>query len=111
MWNVQKSTVLLNFSMVFTIEEDEEIDYTTTPLEPEESPPPNMKIVINTFQEDNIPESTSLLGDRVVGTVGFCGAVALLSSTCCCFGRGCHTDEIAHTFNKHTLFGLCCPIG
>jgi hypothetical protein len=100
--------------MVFTIEEDEEIDYTTTPLQSAEepsTPPPNMKIVINTFQEDNIPESTSLLGDRVVGTVGFCGAVALLSSTCCCFGRGCHTDEIAHTFNKHTLFGLCCPIG
>ena len=80
--------------MTFTIEEDEDIDYTMTPLQPE--------VVINT-------ESTHLLSDRVVGTIGFCGALALLSSTCCCFCKGCHKTELTSTYNKFTLFGLCCP--
>ncbi len=84
--------------MVFTIESDEEIDYTTdTSLQSSAS------ILIPEQESDR------LLGDRVVGTIGFCGAVALLSSTCCCFGRGCHKEEIIHTYNRHTLFGLCCP--
>jgi hypothetical protein len=80
--------------MTFTIEEDEDIDYSATPLQAE--------VVVNT-------ESTHLLSDRVVGTVGFCGALALLSSTCCCFCKGCHKTELTHTYNKFTLFGLCCP--
>jgi hypothetical protein len=91
--------------MVFTIEEDEEIDYTVTPLQAEA--PVDMTIVMNLENESN--ESAGLLGHRVVGTLGFCGAMAMLSSSCCCFGRGCHGAEIAETFNKHTVFGLCCP--
>ena len=84
--------------MVFTIEEDEDIDYSATPVEPTAP-----EMIVPTTET----ESSGLLGDRVVGTMGFCGA--LLSTTCCCFGRGLHREEIAHTYNKHTLFGLCCP--
>ena len=92
--------------MIFTIEEDEDIDYSATPIEPTERPPPTAPEMIIPTTET---ESSGLLGDRVVGTLGFCGALALLSTTCCCFGRGLHREEIAHTYNKHTLFGLCCP--
>jgi hypothetical protein len=77
--------------MTFTIEEDEEIDYTATPLQAEDSPT-DMKIVMHSFPQDS--ESAGLLGDRV--TLGFCGTV--LSYTCCCF-----------TLNKNT--SLCCLFG
>ena len=92
--------------MTFTIEE-EDIDYTI----PVPSPPPDMTIVINAFPDDHfVPEDSCLLGDRVMGTFGFCGALALLSSSCCCCCRGCHKAELTHTFNKYTVFGMCCPL-
>ena len=103
--------------MTFTIEDtDEDVDYSPTPLQKDEErilpalyPPPD-NIVINAFPDDHyIPESSCLLGDRVVGTLGFCGALALLSTTCCFCGRGFHKNEIASTYNRFTLFGLCCP--
>jgi hypothetical protein len=105
--------------MTFTIDDtDDDVDYSPTPLRDEDhippplSPPLDMTIVINAFPDDHfLPESSCLLGDRVVGTLGFCGALALLSTTCCCFCRGCHGKEIASTFNRFTLFGLCCPFG
>jgi hypothetical protein len=72
---------------------------------------PDMTIVINAFPDDHfVPEDSCLLGDRVMGTFGFCGALALLSSSCCCCCRGCHKAELTHTFNKHTVFGMCCPL-
>ena len=98
--------------MTFCIEDiDDELDYSPTPLPPteEEESVVDMKFVINAFPDDHFsPESSCLLGDRVAGTLGFCGALALLSSTCCCFCRGCHKTELANTFNKFTLCGLCC---
>jgi hypothetical protein len=103
--------------MIFTIEEDEDIDYTATPIT---AHPTEVAITTTRNEPPGLPsptapevatenESSGLLGDRVVGTLGFCGALALLSTTCCCFGRGLHRDEIAHTYDRHTLFGLCCP--
>ena len=72
---------------------------------------PDMTIVINAFPDDHfVPEDSCLLGDRVMGTFGFCGALALLSSSCCCCCRGCHKAELTHTFNKYTVFGMCCPL-
>lgn len=106
--------------MAFVIEDmDDDVDYSPTPLRDEDrlavpvTSSPDMTIVINTFPDDNhpFPESSCLLGDRIVGTVGFCGALALLASTCCCCCRACHKKEIASTFNRYTLFGLCCPLG
>jgi hypothetical protein len=109
--------------MVFTIEEDEEIDYTIYDNKKTEntnipdfssappSPAPDMSIFPQAFPDDHfVPEEKSrLLGDRVIGTFGFCGALALLFSTCCCCCRGCHKAELTHTYNKHTIFGMCCP--
>ena len=119
--------------MTFTIEEDidDDVDYSPTPLQQEEDrmattillqqqqqaeqnkfpQQPDMTIVINAFPDDHfVTEKQSLLGDRVIGTLGFCGALALLASTGCCCCRGCHRVEIASTFNRYTLFGLCCPL-
>ena len=105
---------------IFTIEEDmdDDIDYSPTPIEERSkeiptSPPPDMNIIINAFPDDHflLHDTSCLLGDRVVGTLGFCGALALLSTTCCCCCRGFHGKEIAKTYNKFTLFGLCCPFG
>jgi hypothetical protein len=69
-------------------------------------------IVINAFPDDHFlrEESACLLSDRVVGTMGFCGALALLSATCCCFCSGLHRQELANTHNRFTLFGLCCSV-
>ena len=100
--------------MTFSIEDtDDDLDYTPTPLDaPDTESVPDLTFVINAFPDDHFPpESSCLLGDRVAGTFGFCGALALLSSTCCCFCRGCHRTELVNTFNKFTLFGLCCPLG
>ena len=108
--------------MVFTIEDDmdDDVDYSPNPLEdrskeilPTSPPPTDMSIVINAFPDDHFlnQDTSCLLGDRVVGTLGFCGALALLSTTCCCCCRGFHGKEIAKTYNKFTLFGLCCPFG
>jgi hypothetical protein len=109
--------------MTFTIEDtDDDVDYSPTPLREEDRamlqqqqeqqfpPQPDMTIVLNAFPDDHflVTEKQGLLGDRVIGTLGFCGALALLASTCCCCCRGCHRDEIASTFNRHTLFGMCC---
>jgi hypothetical protein len=103
---VQKFTLVSVMS--FSIEDDD-LDYSPTPLPPTIDDP---RIVINAFPDDHfVPESSSLLGDRVIGTLGFCGALALLSSTCCCFCRGCHRTELANTYNKFTVFGMCCPFG
>ncbi len=105
--------------MTFLIEDtDDDVDYSPTPLRREEPEvKQDMTIVINAFPDDHFlacgggAESSCLLGDRIAGTVGFCGALALLVSTCCCCCRGCHRVEIANTYNRHTLFGLCCPLG
>ncbi len=106
----------------FCIEDtDDDVDYSPTPLRDDEDlrilqqyspPPPDMTIVLNAFPDDHfVAEKEGLLGDRFIGTLGFCGALALLASTCCCCCRGCHRAEIASTYNRHTLFGLCCPFG
>ena len=109
----------------FTIEDtDDDVDYSPTPLREEDKTilllqqeqqqflqQPDMTIVLNAFPDDHfVTEKQSLLGDRFIGTLGFCGALALLVPTCCCCCRGCHRDEIASTFNRHTLFGMCCPL-
>ena len=116
--------------MTFTIESDDDDDDgdILSPLDKEEPTPPiiiiigdpsplpplsppllpqqiDMNIVLNAFPDDHyLPESSCLLGERiVVGTVGFCGALALLSATCCCFCNGLHRQELANTHNKFTL--------
>jgi len=99
------------------VERDVDFEYSPTPLNinpshPVTEPPEqlDMSIVINAFPDDHfIQESSFLLGDRIVGTVGFCGALALLCSTCCCFCRGFHRQELTSTYNRSTLCGLCCP--
>lgn len=101
--------------MTFTIESDDEDDDILTPLgnnnsEPTPPTPIDMNIVLNAFPDDHfLPESSCLLGERIVGTAGFCGALALLSATCCCFCSGLHRQELANTHNRFTLCGLCCP--
>ena len=95
--------------MSFSIEDDD-LDYSPTPLPCDPLDPPADLLIINAFPDDHfVPEDSCLLGDRVVGTFGFCGALALLSSTCCCFCRGFHRAELANTYNRFTLFGVCCP--
>jgi hypothetical protein len=111
--------------MTFTIESDDDDGDILSPLDKEEPTPPiiiiigdpsplsppllpqqiDMNIVLNAFPDDHyLPESSCLLGERiVVGTVGFCGALALLSATCCCFCNGLHRQELANTHNKFTL--------
>ena len=89
---------------------DRPVDYIPTPLPCDDHDRPVDMLIINAFPDDHfVPEDSCLLGDRVVGTFGFCGALALLSSTCCCFCRGFHRAELANTFNRFTLFGMCCP--
>ena len=108
--------------MTFTIEEedDDDLDYSPTPIRDDEPSKPSLPLlkeakppetlVINAFPNDHhIPDTSCLLGDRVVGTLGFCGALALLSTTGCCCCSGCHRAEIIKTYNTYTLFGLCCP--
>ena len=95
--------------MSFSIEDDD-LDYSPTPLPCDHPDPPVDMLIINAFPDDHFaPEESCLLGDRVMGTLGFCGALALLSSTCCCFCRGCHGVELANTYNRFTVFGMCCP--
>lgn len=100
--------------MTFVIEDtDDDVDYSPTPLRDEDRVlPAQLPPSDSNLPDDNSSanEKEGLLGDRVIGTLGFCGALALLASSCCCCFRGCHKAEIASTYNRHTLFGLCCPL-
>jgi len=93
--------------MVFTIESDEEIDYTAeTPLRASDG----IKMASEESQRLLPERVVGTTAERAVGTIAFCGAMALLSCVCCCFERTCHREEIIHTYNRHTLFGQCCPL-
>jgi hypothetical protein len=59
--------------------------------------------------EENPPENGRLIdtADRAVGTLGFCGALLAVCACWVCCGQCAR--EVRESYNRHTLFGLCCP--
>ena len=75
---------------VFVIEED---DTPTPPTLRSHAPPVEAESpLLNT-------------ADRVVGTIGFCGAMLA-----CCACLLCCRNEVRETYRTHTLFGRWCPL-
>ena len=59
--------------------------------------------------EEEIP-TFEKLADRTVGTFGFIAGLTIYIGLCCCAFNNRASDEIAETYQQHTLFAWCWPL-
>ena len=72
------------------------------------SPPPKFEYSVQSCTDEDIPVFEDL-ANRTVGTVGFIGGLMVyLGCLCCLFNKNAK-QEIAETYNKHTLFSYLWP--
>ena len=59
--------------------------------------------------EEEIP-TFEKLADRTVGTFGFLAGLTIYVGLCCCAFNNRAGEEIADTYERHTLFAWCWPL-
>jgi hypothetical protein len=64
---------------------------------------------IRSCSEEEIP-TIEAIADRTVGTFGFLAGLTVYVGLCCCAFNSRAGEEIAETYQKHTLFAWCWPL-